>query len=100
MDLDRVIDTLASRFPHLDHHTVAECVYATHAGLQKNATINSHLVALTQPTSHIGDPTRHLRRIARRPRPRAVVGRQRLAPPYALLKSGYGGYLLELLDGK
>lgn len=46
--LDRVIDTLSARFPALGRDTVADCVFATHARLQRNATIDSHLTALTQ----------------------------------------------------
>ncbi|MFD3961172.1 MULTISPECIES: three-helix bundle dimerization domain-containing protein [Streptomyces] len=46
--LDRVIDTLAARYPHLDQQTVAEAVYATHARLRENATVSTHLAALTQ----------------------------------------------------
>ena len=46
--LDRVIDALAARFPDLGRDTVADCVIATHARLQQNATIDSHLTTLTQ----------------------------------------------------
>lgn len=46
--LDRVIDTLTARFPALGRDTIADCVFATHARLQRNATIDSHLTALTQ----------------------------------------------------
>lgn len=46
--LDRVIETLTARFPALGRDTIADCVFATHARLQRNATIDSHLTALTQ----------------------------------------------------
>jgi hypothetical protein len=45
--LDNVIDTLAARFPTLDRATVA-CVHDTYWRLQRDATIDSHLAALTQ----------------------------------------------------
>lgn len=46
--LDRVIDALAARFPDLARDTIADCVIATHARLQQNATIDAHLTTLTQ----------------------------------------------------
>lgn len=33
--LDRVIDTLAARYPDVDKQTVADCVYATYARLRE-----------------------------------------------------------------
>ncbi len=46
--LGHVIDHLAGRFPHHDPKTIAETVYATHGRLLENATVTTHLVALTQ----------------------------------------------------
>ncbi|MDJ0464238.1 hypothetical protein [Streptomyces sp. H27-C3] len=57
--LERVIDTLTARFPHHDPQTVAETVYATHARLRENATVATHLAALTQRQA--GDTLTHLR---------------------------------------
>lgn len=46
--LDRVIEHLAARFPHHGEQVVTETVYATHTRLARNATVNTHLAALTQ----------------------------------------------------
>ncbi|MGK5497913.1 three-helix bundle dimerization domain-containing protein [Streptomyces sp. URMC 125] len=46
--LDRVIEHLTARFPHHGEQAVAETVYATHARLRRNATVTTHLAALTQ----------------------------------------------------
>ncbi|WP_282793090.1 hypothetical protein [Streptomyces sp. CC224B] len=46
--LDRVIEHLAARFPHHREQVVAEVVYATHTRLRRNATVTTHLAALTQ----------------------------------------------------
>ena len=46
--LDRVIETLVARFPRIDADAVTQCVYATYASLKRDATIESHLTALTR----------------------------------------------------
>lgn len=46
--LDRVIETLQTRFPELDAATVADCVHHTHRQLKRQATVDTHLATLTQ----------------------------------------------------
>ena len=55
--LRREVDTLALRFPDVDRAELEERVRATHARLEHDATVDSHLVAMTE-----GQVTDELRR--------------------------------------
>jgi hypothetical protein len=46
--LERVIETLSARFPSVQPGEIAEYVYATYSRLKQEASIGSHLAALTQ----------------------------------------------------
>lgn len=48
LDLDRVVEHLAERFPDVDPHRVREIVEGTYHELNSQATVTDHLTALTQ----------------------------------------------------
>ncbi|MEV0718079.1 three-helix bundle dimerization domain-containing protein [Asanoa sp. NPDC050611] len=46
--LRREVDTLAVRFPDVDRAEIEERVRATHERLKEEATVDSHLLAMTE----------------------------------------------------
>ena len=46
--LQRQIETLTQRFPDVDRSELADRVHATYERLQQEATVDSHLVAMTE----------------------------------------------------
>jgi hypothetical protein len=46
--LQRQVETLAERFPDVDRTELVERVHATYDRLQDEATVDSHLVAMTE----------------------------------------------------
>jgi hypothetical protein len=46
--LQRQIETLAQRFPDVERAELAERVHATYERLKQEATVDSHLVAMTE----------------------------------------------------
>jgi hypothetical protein len=46
--LRREVDTLAQRFPDVDRTELDERVHATYERLEHDATVGSHLVAMTE----------------------------------------------------
>ncbi|HEY5784818.1 MAG TPA: hypothetical protein VIT65_08570 [Microlunatus sp.] len=48
LDLDRVVEHLAERFPDVDPHRVREIVEGTYHALNSQAKVTDHLTALTQ----------------------------------------------------
>ena len=48
LDLDRVVEHLAERFPDVDPHRVRQIVEGTYHELNAQAKVTDHLTALTQ----------------------------------------------------
>ncbi|WP_433534588.1 three-helix bundle dimerization domain-containing protein [Micromonospora sp. CA-249363] len=63
--LERQVETLKQRFPDADEGEISTLVHETHQRLKDGASIDSHLVALTekQVTEELraGDGTVHIR---------------------------------------
>lgn len=55
--LDHLTESLTQRFPDVDRARIDRRVHETYEGLEQQATVDSHLVAMTE-----GQVTDHLRR--------------------------------------